>query len=231
MQDEPTDLTKTQVVEALRRHWRIETRDIEYAVFSRDNVGAAVSLTSAPPLVNTNYVEVVGHSDPNGRVVVGGIAADTGATGDWFVDVPVVGDFDHLIQIVAYDADGNVGTTSFTVRVDTVCAFTVDSPQDGYATSASLVFITGTMEVGAQVNANGLAVATDPAGRYTAQVPLVAGLNVVVMTAQDIAGNVAKITRNVTFNDPLVPVAAALAELAQKAPFLKLLGSYPAASA
>lgn len=86
------------------------------------------------------------------------------------------------------------------------------APADGAHTDTGSVLVQGTTEPGARVEVGGTAAAVAPDGSFQARVALDPGANTVTVTATDAAGNRATAFVDVTFDDPVPALQAALEE-------------------
>jgi hypothetical protein len=73
------------------------------------------------------------------------------------------------------------------------------------------VEVTGSVEQGAWVAANGVVARVDEFGAYSARVPLHAGSNAITVVARDAAGNEATAAVFITYDDPVPALEASLA--------------------
>lgn len=79
----------------------------------------------------------------------------------------------------------------------------LSSPADGLTTGTPVVTVSGTTEPGVALNVGGTVVAVESNGSFSCEIALVEGLNALVITATDAAGNTATTLRNVTYVDPV----------------------------
>lgn len=107
-----------------------------------------------------------------------------------------------LVGYVSSYGVGTIWASLFEAPDTTPPALLVDQASTA-ETDRPLFEISGTTEPGAVVYVNGRAVAVSSTGEFSALVELSAGVNSLVITAKDDAGNHATKTLTVTFNDPL----------------------------
>ena len=90
-------------------------------------------------------------------------------------------------------------------------AITVMSPGDGFATSATSLWVRGTTEPGARVAVNGVAVSVAQDGTFELILAVAPGGEGVEVTATDEGGNTATLLVTGTVSDPLAALAGELA--------------------
>jgi hypothetical protein len=132
---------------------------------------------------------------------------EAAGTGMWNAQLSAV-DGTHTIEVRIFDFAGNVVTDAIEITVDTVPPdLIVNVPIDGIVTKALMVTVKGTTEPGARVNISGIEVnVTAGSGAFSAQIEIVEGLNVLKISAKDIAGNVAFVELRVTRDTRLEPL-------------------------
>ena len=120
----------------------------------------------------------------------------------------------NTITTIATDLAGNKTTDTRTITLNqTVPALSITQPADNSATSTASLQITGSVTdaiftvVTVTVNNGQPATATMNGTNFSATANLISGLNSIVVTATDLAGNVTSINRSVTF-DPTSPSLA-----------------------
>jgi hypothetical protein len=165
-----------------------------------------VVLDNAPPTITAAV-----NPAPNaagwhkGNVTVSFSCADA-ASGIASCSTPVIVTTEGAGQAIsgtAVDLAGNSATTSVTLNIDkTPPAIAISSPANGATLSASPVSVTGTIAETlsgiAGIGCNGTP-ATLSASTFTCNLPLVNGVNTVVVDAIDVAGNAASSTISVNF--------------------------------
>ncbi|HEY7587508.1 MAG TPA: Ig-like domain-containing protein [Thermoplasmata archaeon] len=183
-------------------------------MYITDGVGYSDSVSwsfyidsSAPDLVVTDpsytltqdpSATVSGTTEPGANVTVNGVPATVDGTGA-FTEVVTLAEGLNTIEVVATDAAGNFASVTKSVTLDTTPpALTVDEPTAGSLIGESVVTVSGTTEAGASVAVNGVAVAVDSSGDWSADLALSDGAQTITATATDAAGNHATVTRSVT---------------------------------
>jgi uncharacterized protein YdeI (BOF family) len=152
-----------------------------------------------PAITSQPAFTVSGTTEPGASVTVNSETVPVTASGSFETNITLT-EGPNSITITAADANGNETTKRITVVLDTVRPeLTVSAPVDGIALGKPTVTVMG-IAVGAtsvQVNADTASIGAD--GRFTAQVTLHAGENLIVVTARDDANNNAKVERKVTY--------------------------------
>ena len=166
---------------------------------TRDSNAPAISLvkSSAGLLTRNDMTVVSGTVEAGSTLVVGGIPATVHADGSFEVPVPLV-EGSNAILLAATDAAGNQASVTLTVvRDDTPPALTMDAlPTE---VSSATVSVTGTVDSAISfVTVNGQPI-TVSSGRYTADVALSFGSNLIFVQATDAAGNTATVSRAVSY--------------------------------
>ncbi|AJE04785.1 Ig-like domain-containing protein [Geobacter pickeringii] len=106
----------------------------------------------------------------------------------------------NIITVVATDLAGNATTDTRTIIFDpTRPVVTFTAPAEGSYVAVSHVAVSGSVDKVAKVTVAGQP-ATMSGNDWSADVPLVAGLNTVEVTAVDLAGNVTTAKRTVIFD-------------------------------
>jgi len=125
----------------------------------------------------------------------------------------------HTVRFRGTDRAGNVSTpvqATFTVIVDTTPpSLQITTPSDGSYTGSETLRVTGSVtdETGVQtLSINSETVAVQADGSFNHAILLKTGPNIITITATDLVGNVATVTRNVTY-DNTPPVTAIMAGL------------------
>jgi subtilisin family serine protease len=159
-------------------------------------------------LTREDAVRVAGTVEAGVALLVAGMPVDT-AGGTFQVDVPLA-EGPNAIVVAATDAAGNGAEIVLRVIRDTTPPeLTVTTPTDGAVTPNAAVDVEGFVETNATVTVNGENASVEN-GRFVVPVLLDEGPNVVVVAAEDLAGNVAEVVRLVTLDTipPLVVVTA-----------------------
>lgn len=112
---------------------------------------------------------------------------------------------DNLIQTVVTDLGGNQTTDSRTIRLDqTAPELAITSPADNSKTALADLLLTGTINETATVSIK-LADAEQPVSLndtgFSAQLILKPGINTIIITAIDLAGNSSSLKRTVIYDD------------------------------
>ncbi|WP_167509051.1 Ig-like domain-containing protein, partial [Corallococcus sicarius] len=194
---------------------RIVARDAAYNY----NVQTLYFTINAPPILalvspangsvtNQSEVELVVRATDDaavGEVKVGERSLVLGVDGNHRATVPLV-EGSNVLQVVAYDALGGTGTLAVQlVRDSHPPDLVVDAPADDAIMNSATVTITGTVtdETPVTLTVAGTPVTPDAQGAFSAQAPLVSGLNTLVIVATDAAGNPTVISRKVTRSSAL----------------------------
>jgi hypothetical protein len=185
---------------------------LSLALFSAPASAAGPSLDITAPsdglVTRTSTISVTGTTDGT-NVTVNGAKASLIA--DNFTHQVQLAEGPNTILVVAEDASGNTTTRAVSVVLDTVLpAFSVmgpvlvppNGPVPTLETNLTMVDVTGVVEKGTTISANGVQ-ATITGYGYLAQVPLDANVTSIVVTATDPAGNTASTTVPVIFDDQI----------------------------
>jgi hypothetical protein len=113
----------------------------------------------------------------------------------------------QVVSLTATDANGLTATASVTLNIDkTAPTSTINSPVDGSAFTTSPITLSGSASDSLSglsgVTCNG-AVTTPSSGSFSCSISLNPGVNLVVVHATDVAGNIAASTMHLTLNVPL----------------------------
>jgi len=185
---------------------------IRYADLTVDDEAPPLTVDRPSTFVNTTTVLFAGQAEPLARVWVDGVAASVNSTGAFTVSLPYA-EGDHTALVSAADREGNANSSSVTFTVDLSVTLSVFYPTDGLLVTVNLIPVHGAAEAGAAVTVNGVPVATDPAGTFTAEVVLAAGDNAIRVEAVDRAENHAVIAMTVQYFDAIGPLSAQIANL------------------
>jgi len=117
---------------------------------------------------------------------------------------------DNDVHIRVVDVVGHENFTTLRIVLDTVPPpLLVDGPSPGTWSNQQCVMVTGTTEADASVQVDGIAADLEN-GRFSVQVPLDEGVNMVVVTVTDRAGN--QVSESVkVFRDSVAPVLEVMA--------------------
>jgi VCBS repeat-containing protein len=161
-------------------------------------------------------IDIAGTTEIGASVDVNGVAAVVDGSGNWTVTLPApASDGALLVTATATDAAGNTASDSTTLTVDTVAPAvaitTIEGGDDtiNAAEAANGIDISGTTEVGASVDVNGVAAVVDGSGNWTVTLPTPGadGPLLVTATATDAAGNTASDSRNLTVDTGAIAIA------------------------
>jgi len=199
-----------------------------------DGTPPAVQITgpTAQPtfITNVNPLSLSGTASDNLSVAsvawsnsAGGSGAATG-TAVWSASVPLTAGVANTITVTVTDTAGGTSSAQIVVTYDNVApAVAISAPTAAatYTTNVAPLLIGGTAsDVGglqsvawSNAGTGGTGLATGTAA-WSASIPLVNGLNVVTMTATDIAGNTATDVLTVTF-DAVLPTVTINAPTSQ----------------
>lgn len=123
----------------------------------------------------------------------------TSGTGDWTVTLSGLMDGDAVLMVRAMDIAGNIAQSTVTITIDTTppALSIVGLPA---ITNDPNVGITGTVEVGSEVFLNGMSKGIATSSALMIDHTLHEGVNVIVIEAVDMAGNIAMETLNVVLD-------------------------------
>src|SRR5207247_5789405 len=139
------------------------------------------------------------------RIVVNGILVDN-TGGNWFVRIPLAEGL-QVIRADARDDAGNAATVSISGTLDmTPPSLSLGSPLDGSITNNPGIFVAGLTDPGTTVTVDGTPVTVSPSGGFSTTVYIV-GVHVFDVVATDPAGNVARATAIVEFDNTAPAVA------------------------
>jgi len=144
-------------------------------------------------------------------VSVNGQVITVNADGSFTYALPLVSGA-NTVTVVATDKAGNQQVDSRTITFDpTAPVLTVSSPADNSSSSQSFITLTGTINesstVSVSTNGGAPQAASVSGTSFTATVNLVSGVNTIVITATDLAGNVTSAKRTVTYDGSTVTLA------------------------
>lgn len=143
-------------------------------------------------------------------ILPGGAA--TSASGVTLLFTPALSQGLFTLTVRATDAGGNAGTRTFQVRVDlTPPTFALDNRTEGGFVNNATWKVSLSAEAGANVTVAGVpALPTSPGSpNFEATIPLVNGLNTVLIVVTDAAGN--RAVRSLTLTLDLVPPTLTIA--------------------
>ncbi|MEM4293534.1 MAG: Ig-like domain-containing protein, partial [Thermoplasmata archaeon] len=167
-----------------------------------------VTAPTGGEITNNPTLKVKGYTDPvDSTVTVNGNTVPLAADGSF--DYPVaLSEGSNTITVIATDVAGHTVKVEKKVTLDTKApTLTVTEPAEGDIVTTTVITVKGTTEKNAVVMVNGNYATVDSTGKFSADVTLAEGTNVIQVTARDAAGNIAKATVNVIL-DTIAPVLA-----------------------
>jgi hypothetical protein len=153
--------------------------------------------TIAPPLIITapmdgstlgdHLVSVSGQTEEGAMVYVdGALAANTMGV---FRHSTMLSEGPNVITVTSVDAVGNTATATVDVMIDTTAPWLqLATPRDGDVFGTDGIVVTGWVETGSMVTINDQEVTVENA-YFTANIAGKEGLNIIVVTVSDLAGN------------------------------------------
>lgn len=177
-----------------------------------DTNAPAVDITtpSDKAIINTQVVTVSGSiDDPTAAVTVNGLPA-LNSGGVWTLEGFTLQEGNNSLLVEARDPAGNKGSATVSVTLDTIPpTVTISNPVDGLYTNVTQLTVTGKMnEEASSVTVNGIAATistiSPSSSTYTTTLTLIEGVNSIVVTAVDKAGNKGSVTVSVTL-DTIAP--------------------------
>lgn len=158
-----------------------------------DSDAPRVTLTAPTSTVSTASQVLVAGTVTDTKLVallINGLPVTVNATGGFRTTLTLLDGLDPII-IAAVDAAQHTTIVQIVVRVDTIAPkVTVFSPPDGLETTASSVWLNGTVDdPNATVLVNDQMIRPDARGVWQTTVALVAGANTISISAVDAAGN------------------------------------------
>ncbi len=200
---------------------------------TRDTLPPALAILtpSNGAITRDATVTVIGNTEVRASVTVAGIPVDA-SSGVFQVDVPLVEGANDIV-VRAADAAGNrVQAVVRATRDTTPPALSVASPQDRAVTKEQTLTVQGTVEVGASVSVNGVAVPAT-GGQFAASVSLTEGANLLMIVATDAAENRAEVLRIITLDTttPFLAVTAPANGMRTSAGEIEVRGSVEAGAA
>ncbi|MRR10214.1 hypothetical protein EG831_09125, partial [bacterium] len=106
----------------------------------------------------------------------------------------------NVIMVAAVDLAGNVATDIRTITFDgTRPVLVFNAPADGSFVTADHVIVSGTIDETVPVTVAGMPARMDGTS-WSADIPLVPGMNTIEVVAVDLAGNVGTVKRTVTYD-------------------------------
>jgi hypothetical protein len=161
-----------------------------------DTVVPPIEVLGPPSHVRTTPAELLVRTEPGSTAHVNFRPVEVSEWGRFSTIIPLY-EGENGVLIVVEDFAGNRNETTYMVYLDTRAPILlVSSPEEGEWTRGEPVWVNGTTEVGASVTVNGEPVEPDH-GAFSFPLSLEEGEVLLVITAEDLAGNVASVTRTV----------------------------------
>ncbi|MCK5251503.1 MAG: hypothetical protein KAQ96_01085, partial [Thermoplasmata archaeon] len=161
-----------------------------------DTVVPPIEVLGPPSHVRTTPAELLVRTEPGSTAHVNFRPVEVSEWGRFSTIIPLY-EGENGVLIVVEDFAGNRNETTYMVYLDTRAPILlVSSPEEGEWTRGEPVWVNGTTEVGASVTVNGEPVEPDH-GAFSFPLSLEEGEVLLVITAVDLAGNVASVTRTV----------------------------------
>ncbi|MEW5760417.1 MAG: right-handed parallel beta-helix repeat-containing protein, partial [Candidatus Thermoplasmatota archaeon] len=163
--------------------------------------------TAAPVLVvvepmhgeitNKLTIQVSGTTEVGAKVYIGGSEIPV-VNGTFYTNVSLLDNTLNNITVTAEDIVKNSKTVTREVKVDTMApALTVTEPEDGFKVRKGTIIVVGVTEPDiVELEVNGKPMQWDSlTGQFTGSIEIVRGKNIITVTAKDLAGNVATVTK------------------------------------
>ena len=165
-----------------------------------DTVPPALKLKLPKNGLQTNLASVPlqGSTDPGAILSVNGREVNVERDGAFSSTVPLDREGANTISVMARDGAWNTAWANVTVYLDTVLHYNITAPKDGARVRTGSVMVTGDAEPGANVTVNDVKVVLRPDGAFNTSVPLVEGVNTILINISDRAGNSESVSMNVT---------------------------------
>jgi hypothetical protein len=159
-----------------------------------DTVVPGIRVLAPPGYVRTAPVELVVVTEPGSTARVNYRPVEVGEGGEFSTLVGLL-EGPNRVLIQVEDPAGNANETVLFVHLDTLApVLLLSSPTEGGWTRGEPAWVNGTTEEGAIVSVNGQQVQAD-GGAFSVPLSLDEGEASVVVTAVDLAGNTAMVTR------------------------------------
>ena len=151
-------------------------------------------------VTSTGALPVTGRTEAGASVSINGNSVAVQPSGEFGGSVPL-SEGTNAIQIIATDIAGNIGQTRLNVTLDTKPpVLTITSPKIYSTVMTQQIAVSGKTEAGATVTVAGSQVNVTADGSFSVMYMFPKeGLNVVDVTAADVAGNVARTGIPVTY--------------------------------
>ena len=195
----------------------------DYPVLLRDTMVPVISIGTPTPgsTLGTLTVPVEGHSFERGSgLAVERVRLDSGAwldidsdTATWQITMTAVGEGLHTLYGEVRDRAGNVYMTQVSFFIDiTPPSLEITDPLEEYTnTRDSTYIVQGHVEpISSLVDINGISVPVLGRGEFAIEFPMLDGLNVLFITAEDAAGNELTVVRSIYFDQysPFIQVSS-----------------------
>ncbi len=210
---------KAQVFDEMTWHLRIEdlpdglltftvaindkannSMQVEVPNITIDTVWPFIEVYGPGKYVRSTPMHLVAQTEPRARAYVNHQEVDVMPDG-MFTALLTFNSYENEVHIRVVDVVGHENWTIHKVYLDTTSpALIVESPDEGDWVSTANVTVEGTTESQATVVVNGKTCQLDY-GMFSIDVPLEYGLNQLVITSTDRAGNVATVYRMVHMDD------------------------------
>ena len=145
-------------------------------------------------LTNLSVVQVLGKTEPGASAELNGEPLATGPDGSFSVQYTLEPGV-NTITVVARDLAGNTASQLRTVVLDNDLNLVVLSPTDNLATNQVTILVRGTTDTDVLLRLNDGLVTVEPDGNFSVTFTLSEGVNELVFSAQDRAGNSRLLTR------------------------------------
>ncbi|MEM7345090.1 MAG: FlgD immunoglobulin-like domain containing protein [Chloroflexota bacterium] len=166
---------------------------------------------------NENLIAVAGIVPPGTILKVNGQEAAVAQDGAFEREI-ILQEGDNTLSIEAIDDVGNTATQELIIHRKTAPPVLDLNIEEGETFQQSDIQIIGTTEAGATVLVNNQAVAVNSLGEFQTTANLLDGTNTIEVLAQDQAGNVTQIQRQLNFQ--IAPPESELARVARNLPSL-----------
>jgi hypothetical protein len=150
-------------------------------------------------LTNLTTVQVTGRTEPGATAALNGDPVEVGPDGSFSVSVGLKAGVNTL-TVVATDPAGNRASLARTVIMDNEIALSVLYPTDNLATNQVTILVRGQTGTDVQLRLNDALVTVEPDGNFSVTYTLLEGLNELVFSARDLAGNSMYLTRRVVLD-------------------------------
>jgi hypothetical protein len=157
-----------------------------------DTIWPHITVKLPGKYVTSTPTQLLAQTEPRARAFVNYNEVDVMPDG-WFSSLIPLYNSVNEVHIRVVDVVGHENYTLYRIILDTTDPpLIVETPTDGRWTNRETVLVTGTTEADTTVEANGIQGELEY-GRFTISVPLEEGINLVTVTAIDLAGNEARV--------------------------------------